>query len=336
MSRVLSLVVLAGVLAACFNPSYDNPMCSPAGECPDGLTCVQGVCRSADTLVDAPIDVAEADAPDSSPIDAADAAMVDAAVVDAAIDAPVIDARVDAAVDAAVDAPPIDGPVVVCGNGVVTPPEVCDDGNTVTETSCPYGTPTCTRCNATCTTSLSLSGPFCGDAVVQAGSGEGCDDGNTVSTDNCKNNCQPNVCGDFLLDNQAPRTDTCDDGNMSNADDCVNVNGECRPARCGDGFVDMQGPVVEVCDDGNTIDTDGCRNNCTPTTTTCGNGMVNPGEQCDSGGVNTPTCDSDCTSSSCGDGHWNPAANEECDEGPNNGNPSGCCTSLCRINAPVC
>ncbi|HVK75498.1 MAG TPA: hypothetical protein VM734_19345, partial [Kofleriaceae bacterium] len=46
--------------------------------------------------------------------------------------------------------------------------------------------------------------------------------------------------------------------------------GECRPARCGDGFVDMQGPVVEVCDDGNTIDTDGCRNNCTPTTTTCG------------------------------------------------------------------
>ena len=29
-------------------------------------------------------------------------------------------------------------------------PEVCDDGNTDTETACPCGTPSCARCNATC------------------------------------------------------------------------------------------------------------------------------------------------------------------------------------------
>src|SRR5207248_371148 len=48
---------------------------------------------------------------------------------------------------------------------------------------------------------------------------------------------------------------------------------------------------------------------------TCGNGRVDPGEQCDSGGVDTAACDSDCTLPVCGDRHVNKAAGEDCDEG---------------------
>lgn len=44
--------------------------------------------------------------------------------------------------------------------------ETCDDGNTTTETACPYGTPSCTYCNAVCTQVLNLSGPYCGDNIL--------------------------------------------------------------------------------------------------------------------------------------------------------------------------
>lgn len=62
-----------------------------------------------------------------------------------------------------------------CGNGIVSSGAVCDDGNAVTETECPYGVPTCSACNADCSAELDLTGPFCGDGIVQAEHGEACD-----------------------------------------------------------------------------------------------------------------------------------------------------------------
>lgn len=62
---------------------------------------------------------------------------------------------------------------VVCGDFVKEGNEVCDDGNSVTDAACPYGSPTCSRCDSTCSVQLSLSGPYCGDGMVT--DGEGCD-----------------------------------------------------------------------------------------------------------------------------------------------------------------
>ncbi|MFK7989144.1 MAG: DUF1554 domain-containing protein [Sandaracinaceae bacterium] len=67
----------------------------------------------------------------------------------------------------------------VCGDSMTVGGEACDDGNTISEIACPYGTPSCTACDASCTATLSLSGPFCGDGTRQPAQ-EACDDGTNV------------------------------------------------------------------------------------------------------------------------------------------------------------
>jgi len=58
---------------------------------------------------------------------------------------------------------------------------------------------------------------------------------------------------------------------------------------CGNGVTDPG----EQCDDGNLIDGDGCDHNCT--ITACGNGIVSAGEQCDDGNLSA----GDCCSATC-------------------------------------
>ena len=71
----------------------------------------------------------------------------------------------------------------------------------------------------------------------------------------------------------------------------------------------------DMCDDGlNCVE-----GTCVPPT--CGDGIVDPGEECDVGGE-TMFCDGDCTYAVCGDGYHNMLA-EECDDG-NNENTDGC------------
>jgi cysteine-rich repeat protein len=60
----------------------------------------------------------------------------------------------------------------VCGDGVVEPPELCDDGNLVDGDGC----------DSNCTPT------GCGNGIVTAG--EECDDGNRVSGDCCSATCQ--------------------------------------------------------------------------------------------------------------------------------------------------
>ena len=63
----------------------------------------------------------------------------------------------------------------------------------------------------------------------------------------------------------------------------------------------------------------------------CGDGILNPGETCDTGGVDTATCNGGlCTAPVCGDGYANAAAGEACDTAGN----SATCDSDCTL--PVC
>ena len=67
-----------------------------------------------------------------------------------------------------------------CGDRIVQTGEECDEGTTPPE-HCPYGTASCTLCNAQCK-QYSGTGSVCGDGVVDAGY-ETCDDGNTTIDD---------------------------------------------------------------------------------------------------------------------------------------------------------
>jgi MYXO-CTERM domain-containing protein len=188
-------------------------------------------------------------------------------------------------------------PTSFCGDGIVNPGEVCDDG----AANGTYG-----FCNATCT----ALGPRCGDGVTNGP--EACDDGNTSNTDACLNTCKLAACGDGYV---RAGVEECDDGNTSNTDACLNT---CKTASCGDGFVHAG---VEQCDDGNTSNTDACLNTCV--NASCGDGYVHAGvEQCDDGNtINNDGCSNLCKVPACGDGVVQ--AGEECDDG-NTSNNDGC------------
>ena len=64
----------------------------------------------------------------------------------------------------------------------------------------------------------------------------------------------------------------------------------------------------------------------------CGNGIVEPGEQCDTGGQSA-TCNATCTRSACGDGVVNTAAGEQCDDG--NVVSGDGCSSTCQTEVPI-
>ena len=219
--------------------------------------------------------------------------------------------------------------MVVCGNGVLETGEACDSG----ASNGMYG-----HCNATCTG----LGPRCGDSMTNGP--EQCDDGNTSNTDACLNSCLLPTCGDGHVragveqcdDGNTSTTDACimcvsarcgdgylqtgveacDDGNTSNTDACL---GTCVAATCGDGFVRLG---VETCDDGNTMDGDACPSTCILGASTCGNGIVESGEECDDGNsITTDACVS-CTAARCGDGHVR-AGFEQCDDA-NTSQTDGC------------
>ena len=166
-----------------------------------------------------------------------------------------------------------------CGNGTVDAGEACDDGNMTNGDGCEND------CTVTPT--------VCGDGTVDAG--EECDDGNTTNGDGCSS-----VCAIEPL--------TCDGGACDPTEDCTNCPLDCGacPGACGDGTVDPG----EDCDGGNLSMTDcidlgftggtlacdaSCNFNtagCTGGGPVCGDGVIDPGEDCDGTNLGGSTCSS--------------------------------------------
>jgi cysteine-rich repeat protein len=193
----------------------------------------------------------------------------------------------------------------------------------------------------------------CGNGIVEPG--EECDDGNTNDCDSCSNACTlVTGCGDGVVCG----SEQCDDGNTTSCDGCSATCMLETGLRCGDGVVDTvcgeqcDPPVPgrcdaqcqripycgdgivdpgEECDDGNTNDCDSCSNACT-LVTGCGDGVVCGNEQCDDG--NTTSCDgcsATCTVEEgfrCGDGIVDAACGEQCDP-PGQGVEE--CNYLCQL-----
>jgi len=211
----------------------------------------------------------------------------------------------------------------LCGNGEVDPGEQCDDGNTMDHDGC---SSTC-RVEGFCGNDIVETGEECDDGNFVSGDGcdaecrvevgcgngrleigEQCDDDNLTDGDGCDALCTDEEPGALCGNGIHELGEGCDDGNTASGDGC---GVDCRREDgCGDGTVDAS----EMCDDGNTISGDGCSWKCR-VEFVCGNGFCEAAnyETCD-------LCPSDCCPD-CGDGVLDPG--EECDDGNNLGG-DGC------------
>jgi len=212
-----------------------------------------------------------------------------------------------------------------CGDWVQDSCEACDQGTRNSDTAP-------NSCRANCVL------PFCGDGVTDDLFHEQCDDGNNINGDGCNSNCKLE-CGNGVVEGN----EQCDDG-IYNSDTKANeCRRNCQLYRCGDGVIDLGeqcdngrlnnntaqnacrlGCTLPVCGDGVTDSLygeecdggAGCSRNCT---LLCGNGVLDAGEQCDSGSCNSNTvpnaCRLNCRLPSCGDGVRD--SNEQCDTGAN-------------------
>jgi fibro-slime domain-containing protein len=244
----------------------------------------------------------------------------------------------------------------VCGDGIVEGPEQCDPGPSggdagISDAGAGDGAAADASaagvyggCNPDCTL-----GPYCGDGIVQKPP-EQCDDGlNLVTYGGTTKQCGPGCkwapyCGDGIVSNG----EQCDNGvgNVPLANGPYG-SGICTAActiapHCGDGIV--QSANGEQCDDGPSNGSSGsnCDANCK---VKCGNGALDPGEQCDNGTKNVdpatmPYGPGMCTTACrfapyCGDGILqNPP--EQCDYGTaGNAGSYGGCNLDCTLG-PYC
>ncbi len=206
----------------------------------------------------------------------------------------------------------------LCGDGVVTLPETCDDGGGNSDV-------TADACRTTCVRAT------CGDGTRD--DGEACDDGAANDDDvdgACRTDCRPARCGDGAVD--AALGEACDNGDNNSDVQPGACRTSCALATCGDGTRDPG----EGCDDGagnSDVVADACRTACVRAS--CGDGTIDEGEACDDGDGNSDdfdgACRTDCRPARCGDGAVDAALGEVCDDGDGNSDVRpGACRTICR------
>ncbi len=235
-----------------------------------------------------------------------------------------------------------------CGNNIVEVDEDCDDGNTNGCDGCSFACET-ENCNdgnrCTVDSCQNLLGCLVGEAVP---AGTACCDG--AKERNCgglSNQCNTGVCNlntDACEAQPKANGTSCNDGLDCTSDDTCTA-GTCGLAGC---ICTPNGGPDDPCSDLVLCNLapgapDGCRveigpegGACTGTTPTafcCGNGVLDPTEQCDSGAGNSQnpnaSCRTNCTPRRCGDGVVDNSFGESCDDG-NTVNGDGC-SSTCGV-----
>ncbi|MEK6844600.1 MAG: Ig-like domain-containing protein [Nanoarchaeota archaeon] len=132
---------------------------------------------------------------------------------------------------------------------------------------------------------------------IQEGT-EQCDDGNAINTDACTNSCIAAVCGDNII---RSGVETCDGNSractVSGYNGLESCNAQCNgfnscitTESCGDGILNGN----EICDSGaNNGQPNNCNSICTGiTASVCGNSVQEIGEQCD--GASAVSCPGLC------------------------------------------
>ncbi len=216
---------------------------------------------------------------------------------------------------------------IVCGDGVISTGEACDDNNTSSGDGCNIlcnveSGYSCSGEPSTCTL-------LCGNNTLDGG--EQCDGGQlggaTCQTQGydqgslaCLTNCTFDTAGCSMFscgDGQVTGLEDCDGGNLdggtcltegfvggalSCTGNCAYDTSNCIAPVCGDGIITTA--IGEQCDDNDTSSGDGCNAACQvengwicsgePSTCvpSCGNGNVDPGEECDGSNHNGQDCQS--------------------------------------------
>ncbi|TFH20377.1 MAG: DUF4215 domain-containing protein, partial [Myxococcales bacterium] len=172
---------------------------------------------------------------------------------------------------------------LACGDGVVDDGEECDDAGANNDT-------VPDACRTDCTL------PTCGDGVTDTG--EQCDDGNTTPGDGCEPDCTfpPTTTTSVTTTTEQVTTTT---EQVTTTTEQVTTTTE------------------QVTTTTESVTTTSLSGTTTTTIPMCGDGIQNPGEECDDGIDNSDTdpnaCRLDCTLPVCGDGIVDDQFGEGCD-----------------------